>query len=84
MGKGQRLTPPDQWNRDGPFRLNTRPRSVRHHTPTVVSPESHRSTSIPGLEVLRWDSGGGKEGEWWVCSEDLPGPAANGQRDIHA
>src|ERR1039458_5325959 len=40
-----------------------------------------RSTSNPGIEVLRRDYGGGKEEEWWVCSEGLLGPAANGQRD---
>ena len=50
----------------------------------VAPPYPHRSTSNPGIEVLRWDYGGGKEGGWGVCSEDLSGPAANGQRDIHA
>jgi hypothetical protein len=38
----------------------------------------------PGIEVLRRDYGGGKEEEWWVCSEGLLGSAANGQRDTNA
>src|ERR1017187_10006581 len=50
-----------------------------HHPPSFPPPESHRSTSNPGIEVLRRDSGGTPVGLWWGTE---PGPGFEPKRPI--